>query len=606
MKHTIILSLIIAISCCYSCQQKNYPDGNKISAQEILGNPKYQAFSAGAYRYPIRDSVPSVTDIKEDLKLTAALGVKLLRTYNTQHYVQAENLLKAITELKKEDENFEMYVMLGAWIQCKGAWSSNINHELGALENNKAEIDAAVTLAKQYPDIVKMIAVGNEAMINWASGYYVSPKIILKWVNHLQELKASGTISKGIWITSSDNYEAWGGGADSYKTKDLEDLIKAVDFISLHTYPYHATYHQPLFWGIPDDETNLSDIEKIDAAMLRAKEFAINQYQTTADYVASLGINKSIHIGETGWATIANETYGKTGSQAADEYKEKLFYDQIREWTNKNNISCFYFKLMDESWKAPHIEGSENNFGLIKMNGEAKYALWDEVDKGTFKGIIRNGFKITKTYNGDKSAMMKTVFLPPTLKEIGIIELNTINKNREIGSVVTEDKYIVAHSKLIPNAKNNMTYPSTKLSFMAIDGSCKFKMLEDKSIEVVTGTGKWWAAALKISDIGKGENLSKFDSGFLHFEIKGDTKSAFQIGFQTGDYTKGTLEFNGVDFGLKNNYNLTNNWKKYSIPISVLNKSKQLNDITSMLSIKGINEFDGKNIYLKDIYYSQH
>ncbi|CAN0383495.1 unnamed protein product, partial [Discosporangium mesarthrocarpum] len=34
---------------------------------------------------------------------------------------QAKNLLKAIDELKKEDASFEMYVMLGTWIECQGA-----------------------------------------------------------------------------------------------------------------------------------------------------------------------------------------------------------------------------------------------------------------------------------------------------------------------------------------------------------------------------------------------------------------------------------------------------------------------------------------------------
>ena len=34
------------------------------------------------------------------------------------HHPFAENTLKAIREIKQVDNNFEMYVMLGAWIQC--------------------------------------------------------------------------------------------------------------------------------------------------------------------------------------------------------------------------------------------------------------------------------------------------------------------------------------------------------------------------------------------------------------------------------------------------------------------------------------------------------
>ena len=605
MKNKIIYSIIALLFFSVSCKKNSTSNQDK-TAKEILGNSKYQAFSFGTYRYKTRDSVPSVNELKDDLKLTAALGVKLVRTYNTTHYKQASNLLQAIKELKESDSNFEMYVMLGTWMQCDGAWTKNRNHEKDHTQNNKAEIDKAVRLANQYPTIVKMIAVGNESMIRWADGYYVTPKIILKWVNYLQELKKTNKLLKNIWITSSDNYEAWGGGSKSYRTKDLENLIKAVDFISLHTYPYHATNYHPEFWGIPANEEKLSKIEKIDAAMLRSKNFAMKQYQTTVDYVASLGIEKPIHIGEIGWSTIASSTYGDTGSHASDEYKGKLFYDHIRQWTTKENITCFYFKLMDESWKAKDIRGSENNFGLIKMNGEAKYALWDAVDKGVFKGITRNGKEITKSFNGNKDQLIKTVLLPPTLKEIGILAIETVNKNNQIGQAIKEEKYLISHSSLIPNATNKATYPSTKLLFSPIDGSCKFNMLDDKVVRVKTGTGKWWACSLKVDDENYGENFINFKKGYLNFEIKGETTSSFQIGFQTGNYGKGTLKSNFINFGSKEAYKLMNTWKKHSIPIKTLNTSNNLNDITSVLSLKGISEFDGKEIFFRNIYYSKN
>jgi hypothetical protein len=113
----------------------------------------------------------------------------LLRTYNV-HYDEAANLLEAISQLKQEDPGFEMYVMLGAWIDCKNAWTDlpdRIRSEES--ERNAAEIARAVELTQQYPDIVKIIAVGNEAMVHWAWNYHVEPAIILKWVNHLQDLK---------------------------------------------------------------------------------------------------------------------------------------------------------------------------------------------------------------------------------------------------------------------------------------------------------------------------------------------------------------------------------------------------------------------------------
>ena len=38
------------------------------------------------------------------------------------------------------------------------------------------------TAVREYPDIVKVLAVGNEAMVRWATSYYVQPSVILKWV----------------------------------------------------------------------------------------------------------------------------------------------------------------------------------------------------------------------------------------------------------------------------------------------------------------------------------------------------------------------------------------------------------------------------------------
>jgi exo-beta-1,3-glucanase (GH17 family) len=398
---------------CTSPESTNQTSG-KLSAEDILGDSNYLAISYGGYREKTRDIQPTLAEIKEDMKILSAMGIKVLRTYNV-HLEEASNILKVITELKKEDEKFEMYVMLGAWIDCKDAWTPNPDH-YGESERNAIEIEGAVALTKQYPDIVKIIAVGNEAMVKWATTYHVQAGVILKWVNHLQDLKKKGEIPANVWITSSDNFASWGGATDNYKTDDLTKLIQAVDYISMHTYPMHDTHYFPQFWGVLKDEENLSDREKVDAAMVRAKNYAMSQYDSVKRYLDSLGIQKPIHIGETGWATQSNEHYGNTGSRATDEYKSAMYYKLMREWTNKAGISCFYFEAFDEHWKDDKNElGSENHFGLINLQSEAKYALWESVDKGIFKGLTRNGKPIAKTYNGNEDSLWKDVILPPAL-----------------------------------------------------------------------------------------------------------------------------------------------------------------------------------------------
>ena len=69
-----------------------------LAASEILGNPKYPAICYGGYRDTTRDVVPTVDQIKEDLKILSAMGIRIVRTYNTQQYAHAANLLEAIAQ----------------------------------------------------------------------------------------------------------------------------------------------------------------------------------------------------------------------------------------------------------------------------------------------------------------------------------------------------------------------------------------------------------------------------------------------------------------------------------------------------------------------------
>lgn len=417
----LLLITIMALFYINSCNRSadHRPDPEEITAAEILGDPYYRSISFGAYRDTTRNIQPTIDQLKDDVKILHAMGIRLLRTYNV-YYDEAENLLKAIREVREEDPGFEMYLMMGAWIDAKHAWTDHPERIRDVeSEDNPGEIERAVALANEYPEIVKVLAVGNEAMVHWAWEYYVEPEIILNWVNYLQDLKQQGDLPETLWITSSDNFASWGGGNPVYHKDALNELIHAVDYISMHTYPMHDTHYNPEFWGIPEDEQHLSDMEKIDAAMHRAVDYAKSQYQSVVDYMRSLGVDKPVHIGETGWATISNEFYGPDGARAIDEYKAGMYHDMIREWSDSEGITLFYFEAFDEPWKdAENPLGSENHFGLINLQAEAKYAIWDLVDQGVFEGLTRDGQPITKTYNGDFEALLEDVMVPPTEWEI--------------------------------------------------------------------------------------------------------------------------------------------------------------------------------------------
>ena len=408
---------IISLFLLASCSQSGDLSMDK-SAKEFIGNPDYPAISYGGYREKSREQQPTINEIKEDLLIMHAQGFRVFRTYDL-HHPFAENTLKAIREIKQADSDFEMYVMLGAWIQCKDAFTENPIHEEEDFEGNKFEITEAVRLAQEYPDIVKIIAVGNEAMVHWAWSYHVPPKFVLKWVKYLQELKASGDLNDDLWVTSSDNFASWGGGSDDYHNDDLDELIRSVDFVSMHTYAFHDTHYNPSFWNLDAIPENVDKQDTIKQAMKSAVDYELNQFDSVKKYVHEIDPSKEVHIGETGWSSVASELYGYGGTEAADEYKLGLYYQMISDICYSMSLTCFYFSAFNEPWKdSTNENGSENHFGLFTVEGKAKYPLWEQVDNGVFNNLTRGGNPIEKTYNGNFEALLKDSNIPPiTIKE---------------------------------------------------------------------------------------------------------------------------------------------------------------------------------------------
>ena len=164
------------------------------------------------------------------------------------------------------------------------------------------------------------------------------------------------------------------------------------------------------------EEVDLPATEQVSKSIERALAEQKVQYQAVKDYLGSIGVEKEIHIAETGWASLDHSHYGDEGTRAASEYIAKVFYDAVMKWTRENNLTCFYFEAFNEPWKSKGTEGSEGHFGLFTVDGKAKCALWDLVDAGVFKGLSRGGNPITKTHGGDKAALLKKLKAPAHCK----------------------------------------------------------------------------------------------------------------------------------------------------------------------------------------------
>ncbi|MCX2980705.1 exo-beta-1,3-glucanase [Halieaceae bacterium IMCC14734] len=578
---------------------------NSPLAADIFGNADYPAMAYGGYRGESREIAPTAAQLAEDMKILAAVGVKVLRTYNTSQFPQAALLLQVISDLKRSDPSFQMYVMLGAWIEASNAWTDTVDHSKGNQSNNSTEINTAVALANKYPDIVKAIAVGNEAMWPSAVEYFVSPKIILEWVTHLQSLKLNEELPEGVWITSSDNFESWGGGKKSFQTPELAALVKAVDFVSMHSYPFHDSFYNQEYWGVLGDEEELSKQAMTKAVMRRAVAYTASQHQAVVDYVSSLGIEKPIHVGETGWASKDSGVYGENGSRAADEYKQKLYYQYVREWSDQAGVTLFYFEIFDEIWKEPLDQAeSENHFGLVRINNEVKYALWDLVDEGKFDELTRNGEPLVKSFHGDFSALLQAFQHPPFKSQRALKMISTTKPNSIAGEVVSEANYVIVHETMSPSRNTAARYPSAPLKLIAWEDTSEIEMSHHGIIKIVPRAGDWWGAGLELqSEVG--ENLSKFRTGHLSFEVRGDADVAFSIGFQTGRWLAGDQINNFTAFGPGTDYPVSDQWTRYRIAIADLDAGGDIGDVTTLLALLGQHGEVDKQIFLKNIYYSQ-
>lgn len=274
---------------------------------------------------------PTYNEIKEDLLLLQD-NWKYLRLYDID--LHGETVLKVIHQ-----EQLNLKVMLGAYIEAEMnnfgcPWGGGVYEEEVLIKNqqkNKAKMQKLIALANQYPTIVFCLSVGNEACVDWTD-HYVPVSHVIDYVN---------MVKKGAKqpVTFCENYVPW-----LYK---MEALVEAVDFISIHTYPVWEYKH-------------------IHESLDYTKE---NYYAVAHKYP-----NKPVVITEAGWSTNSN---GRgINPEMVNEENQKIYYEDLVEWTTKENILTFVFEAFDEDWKgSPEPLEPEKHWGLFKIDRTPKLVM---------------------------------------------------------------------------------------------------------------------------------------------------------------------------------------------------------------------------------------
>lgn len=271
---------------------------------------------------------PTYVEIKEDLQLLEG-NFYYLRLYDVG--LHAETVLQVI-----EKEQFDFKVMLGAYIEAEAnnpncPWGSGVYSEEALQKNRKSnahKIDKLIELANLYPTIIDCLSVGNEACVDWTDHLVPVEKVIEYTRKVHQKAKQP--------VTFCENYVPWLHG--------LEPLAKAVDFISIHTYPV---------W----EYKNIHE--------------ALDYTKQNFNAVAQKYPNKPIVITEAGWATKSNGR-GIPPQNVNDDF-QIIYFIELFKWAEKNNLLIYFFEAFDENWKgSPDPLEPEKHWGIYHADRSPK------------------------------------------------------------------------------------------------------------------------------------------------------------------------------------------------------------------------------------------
>jgi len=219
-------------------------------------------------------------------------------------------------------ERLGMKVLMGAWIGRDP-------------KANEIQLRDVIALARQYPDTVKAIIVGNETLLRGEQPVHAL-------IDMIHRVKAE----TGKPVTYADVWEFW------LKAKPLAD---AVDFITIHILPYWEDDPVPAADGIAHLAAVLG---KVNAAFP----------------------GKPVLIGETGFPSAGRMREGAAPSLAA----EALYVRSFLAFAHEKGIDYNLIEAFDQPWKRA-LEGTVGGYwGVYDGARHPKFPLRGPVSNHPF------------------------------------------------------------------------------------------------------------------------------------------------------------------------------------------------------------------------------
>jgi exo-beta-1,3-glucanase (GH17 family) len=514
-KYGLLGLLLVSLSLVSGCGGGVVPGAIDASSLRALPTAflERQAIAYSPYRSSNRDTeTVSKANIQQDLQLLIAAGYKLIRVFGS-----ADADTKKVLEVIQE-QNLDMKVMLGLWMSPKTSPDTA----------NQQEIARGVTLANVYANIVLAVSVGNETMVDWNTWAPVAPADMVSYIKTVRAQVPQP-------VTTDDNWAFFANSTGSYKTLDI---LKVIDFVSMHTYALaDSIFLNNWDW----QQTSVASASRATAMMDAAIQSTKQDFAAVRTYMSNNGFAvMPIIVGETGWKAEASN--GE--SYRAHPVNQKMFLDRLKTWKAASTLSTgplnvVYFEAFDEPWK-----GSDDKWGLFTVDRKARYALQ------SIAGLTTDGTSYTEA-----SAVY---YVPPST-----------------GSAITANRFTV----LSETAVSGEAFPAGALTWngwqdagaTAYSGESTAEFGEGtKSIEIAPAP-KAWGWGMTYGSASSFENLSNFTSGYLKFRVKTTYPGQIEVGFLTGDPTRNTasdvyLPIQPGQYGYKND----GTWTQVSIPISAI------------------------------------
>jgi exo-beta-1,3-glucanase (GH17 family) len=271
---------------------------------------KLRSLSFAPYREgfsPIEEKFPLPEHIDADLGLIA----------DKTHTIRTYSILGGMQPTPAFARKHGVEMIQGGWL--------GDGHE-----SNKLEIAALIEAVNANPDVVKRVLVGNEVLLR-------KDMDVDKLIGYIRQVKQA--------VKQPVSYaDVW-----SIYLK-YPQLMQEVDFITVHILPYWEDEPVAI-------EHAAGHVEKI--------------VQQIEDKAHSMGLNKPILIGESGWPAAGRQR----GEAVPSVVNEARFIRSLIEVVNRHGLDYNIVEAFNQPWKS-HNEGVVGaNWGLLTIDRKPVFPL---------------------------------------------------------------------------------------------------------------------------------------------------------------------------------------------------------------------------------------